>query len=76
MRGLKYFQKEITSKLFIVALYMGAWIEINCLVRSSVVLHVALYMGAWIEITEMDAVFDLFKVALYMGAWIEICNAL
>ncbi len=55
-----------------VALYMGAWIEINPKSRETLASEVALYMGAWIEITTIPHYEDNVQVALYMGAWIEI----
>ena len=56
----------------IVAPYMGAWIEIQCIQVAGKTLFVAPYMGAWIEIHPLSLLDYLFYVAPYMGAWIEI----
>ena len=40
---------------FIVAPYLGAWIEISSTGNSSQVMTVAPYLGAWIEIAYFTA---------------------
>ena len=57
-----------------VALYMGAWIEIVFKGHFITGCFVALYMGAWIEIDKNINTVINTGVALYMGAWIEILN--
>ena len=49
-RGLKYLICMSCLFRFLVAPYMGAWIEILCSCKNERQREVAPYMGAWIEI--------------------------
>ena len=48
MRGLKLADEDATLR-FLVAPYVGAWIETNGSVQSVGTQPVAPYVGAWIE---------------------------
>ena len=58
--------------IFVVALYMSAWIEMNLQGKQIPTTTVALYMSAWIEIKMAFMLLNKLLVALYMSAWIEI----
>ena len=49
-RGLKCQGHPRTSKVFCVALFTRAWIEIRFLLCAVLISHVALFTRAWIEI--------------------------
>jgi len=49
VRGLKSRLHKIQVNSLLVALYMGAWIEILTELVAEDGTYVALYMGAWIE---------------------------
>ena len=60
--------------IFVVALFTGAWIEIDSLILVSAQKVVALFTGAWIEMLTPKAKLPELSVALFTGAWIEITN--
>ena len=61
-----------TDRLFAVALYARAWIEIRDSPYGWATRLVALYARAWIEIAFAGFTVQGSEVALYARAWIEI----
>ncbi len=71
VRGLKPYWTLTTTGCWIVAPYVGAWIETRTSSRASASQLVAPYVGAWIETSCPLSVSALRHVAPYVGAWIE-----
>ena len=63
----------MTTALWQVAPYTGAWIEIAPECAHGRLGAVAPYTGAWIEMFAVQYSSETSVVAPYTGAWIEIC---
>ena len=62
------------SANFVVAPYVGAWIETNKGFGFIPRFSVAPYVGAWIETVGMPLDDTTRQVAPYVGAWIETAD--
>ena len=72
-RGLKYRNSSERNKMYRVAPFVGAWIEIGYPIPGRALQTVAPFVGAWIEISLYLKKFSWHrKVAPFVGAWIEI----
>jgi hypothetical protein len=72
VRRLKFPARSTGATRSIVALHVGAWIEITPNTRLLDSFIVALHVGAWIEIDYRDAISKRGAVALHVGPWIEM----
>ena len=61
-----------SKETIVVAPFVGAWIEINCINAAGTCSDVAPFVGAWIEIRRQRRSMTSISVAPFVGAWIEI----
>ena len=71
VRGLKLYICICKSYNWIVAPYVGAWIETQQPFALEAPNMVAPYVGAWIETNNNSKSDEHRDVAPYVGAWIE-----
>ena len=69
---MKLYVCLMIERLFIVAPFVGAWIEIQQIHQSKSKQMVAPFVGAWIEIRTSPSMRGLTAVAPFVGAWIEM----
>ena len=58
-------------KLYVVAPFVGAWIETHKITQLAKAGFVAPFVGAWIETQKMRLSSCWHRVAPFVGAWIE-----
>ena len=75
-RGLKCLSDNAGKIAWLVAPFVGAWIEIIYLAFSRLPEQVAPFVGAWIEICIFYTFYTIYTVAPFVGAWIEMLEDL
>ena len=58
--------------MFIVAPFVGVWIEMESISWDCIYISVAPFVGVWIEIKNIDPEEAVEAVAPFVGVWIEI----
>ena len=66
-RGLKFCSAHVAKLIFVVAPFVGAWIEIKRILKQKKSLLVAPFVGAWIEINGKS--YATKYVALSLPSW-------